>query len=86
MAQKRAKNTKGPDPDAIRTLGPDAYSQQSDAQPLVQQSGQQLVQSLHLSVQQVVQHPLFAVTCEVWPKAVTARTTATDKTANMRFI
>jgi hypothetical protein len=71
----------------VRTLmrsgpsGHDVYLplQQSGVQPFEQQS-------LHLSGQQVVQHPLFAVSCEVWPNAVTARTTATDKTANMRFI
>ena len=78
----------------VRTLvrsGPSGHYvylplQQSDVQPPAQQSGQQLEQSLHLSEQHVVQHPLFAVSCEVWPNAVTARTTATDKTANIRFI
>jgi hypothetical protein len=63
--------------------------QQSDVQPPAQQSEQQLVQSLHLSAQQLVQqaqHAAFAEICEVWATAETARTTATDKTANMRFI
>jgi hypothetical protein len=68
--------------------GHDVYLplQQSDVQPPPQQSGQQVVQSLHLSEQHAVQHSLFAVSCEVWPNAVTASTTAMDKTENMRFI
>lgn len=40
-------------------------------------------QSLHLSGQQVVQQAFFA---EVWAKALTARTIATERTANMRFM
>jgi hypothetical protein len=51
--------------------------QQSIVQPSLQQS-------LHLSVQQDAQHAFF--TEEVWASAETARTTATERTANIRFM
>jgi hypothetical protein len=51
--------------------------QQSMVQPSLQQS-------LHLSVQQEVQQAFF--NCEVCAKAETARTTATERTANIRFM
>jgi hypothetical protein len=59
-----------------------------DAYLLWQQLSQPLPpqQSLHLSVQQDWQQWLFPAICEVCANAATVRTTATDRTAKIRFM
>jgi hypothetical protein len=68
------------------------YLPEQQAQPSLQQSGVQAPwqQSPHLSVlhdvQQDVQHAELAESCAVWASAETARTTVTERTANIRFM